>query len=86
MEDSIEENQNNMQNEDNLSSDEVNSDEDNEDKEWDLNYEEVCNFWMNLKSRSFIYMPYNCQKCNIRKLEIKKLEKKKYYQSILCKM
>ena len=76
MEDSIEENENILQNEDNLSSEEADSDEDNEEKEWDLNYEEECNFWMNLKNRGYIYMPSNCQKSNSGKLEIKKLEKK----------
>ena len=44
MEDSIEENASNIQNEENLSSDELVSDEDNEDKVWNINFEEECNF------------------------------------------
>ena len=87
MEDIIEENENNIQNEDNSSHEENQSEEDYEDKEkeWNLNYEEECNFWLNLKSRGFIYLPRICQKCNTGAYEIKKL-KKKYYQSLLCKM
>ena len=78
MEDLIEENENNIQNEDNSSREENESDEDYEDKEneWNLNYEEECNFWLYLKSRGLIYLPSICQKCNTGAYEIKKLEKK----------
>ena len=77
MEDSINESEDNIQEENNSSCDEIDSEEDNEDKEKDwnnLDYKEECNFWINLKSRGFIYIPSNCQKCNSGKYEIKKLE------------
>ena len=76
MEDSIEENENNIQNVDNSSCEELENNEDYENKEneWNQNYEEECKFQMNLKNIGFIYLPSICQKCKTGINEIKKLE------------
>ena len=39
--------------------------EEENDKGWNINYNEECDFWKNLMNKGFIYIPEKCQTSNI---------------------
>ena len=62
--------------EDNPEDESLMEDSDEDLDNWNLNYDNECDFWIDLKNKGFIYIPEICPTCNKGKLEIKKYNSK----------
>ena len=58
--------------EDNPEDESLVEDSDEDLDNWNLNYDNECDFWIDLKNKGFIYIPEICPTCKEGKLEIKK--------------
>ena len=58
--------------EDNPEDESLVEDSDEDLDNWNLNYDNECDFWIDLKNKGFIYIPEICPTFNKGKIEIKK--------------
>ena len=80
MDDPMSDSENIMQEENDSSIIEEDDSEESKDEDtkinWAINYEAECNFWLTIKNKGFIYLPFKCPTCTKGNFDIKKYKNK----------